>query len=231
MVIVKHWAPLNGIAEYWNELCAARGYRQVLEVGPGCVPFAAATAQIDVVPCVRPNVQTWRLDIDTDVIPVDSQFYNFAYCRHVLEDIQNPNFAFAELARVSSAGYVETPSPLVECSRGTDSPVNATHYCGYHHHRYIVWTEVEDNSLHFLPKLPLLEHIVLSAVHENEAQLGSAETWNNYYWWDASRPPKCVIYKHGVNFTIMNDYETLLTRAITQSLHATEVFLKHIKIT
>lgn len=227
--MIKHWAPIESVVQHWTDVCATNGFTSVLEVGPGSVPFVPATAQIDVVPCKRQGVETLMLDMDKECIPKPDSHFDFVYCRHVLEDIQNPDFAFAELTRTAQAGYIETPSPLVECTRGVDAPGGSSLFCGFHHHRYIVWTETEDNSLHFLPKLPLLEHIVVPAAEQQSLLLQQPAAWNNYYTWDATRPAKCVVYKHGLNFTIMDDYVNLLNRAVLQSYQATSLFLSHVE--
>lgn len=216
----KYWAPLTRVVDSLVVECDAKHYTSVLEVGPGQVPFPRATTQIDVTPCVRRDVETLSLDMDTQSIPKPDQVFDFVYCRHVLEDIQNPDFAFHEMVRTSKAGYIETPSPLVECTRGVDAVACHQMFCGYHHHRYIVWTEQADNSLHFLPKLPLLEYLYIPATEGTG--LRQPQYWNNYYKWDATKPAKCVVYKHGVNFRIMSDYGNLLQRGIEQSMRATD---------
>jgi hypothetical protein len=226
--MIKHWTPIPSVVKHWSDVCTAKAYSQVLEIGPGTTPFPAATAQLDVVSCARQGVETFMIDIDRECIPKPDNHFDFVYCRHVLEDIQNPDFAFADITRAATSGYLETPSPLVECTRGVDAVTGSSLFCGYHHHRYIVWTQSEDNSLHFLPKLPLLEHLVVGVAEAHSLDLQQSRFWNNYYMWDASRPAKCVIYKHGVNFTIMSDYVNLLNRAVEQSRIATMLFFENI---
>lgn len=54
------------------------------------------------------------------------------------EDIQNPDFAFSEMIRVSKEGFIETPSPLIEVTRNVDANDLTRAFCDYIHHRYIV---------------------------------------------------------------------------------------------
>jgi hypothetical protein len=78
--------------------------------------------------------------------PFPDKHFDFAICSHVLEDVRDPVFVCSEMSRIAKRGYVETPSRLVEQTRGVES--NA--YCGYCHHRWYV--ELENSRLIFTMK-------------------------------------------------------------------------------
>ena len=80
----------------------------------------------------------------------------------MLEDIQNPDFALNEITRVTKyGGYIETPSPLIEVTKNVDGSGFSNSYCGYIHHRYIVWSNIQKNEIYFLPKYScILDHIL-----------------------------------------------------------------------
>lgn len=87
--------------------------------------------------------QVIKIDIDKDKIPFVDNYFDFVYCRHVLEDIQNPDFAYNEIVRVSKAFYIEIPSPFTEISRVIDAEYsfnlyNNNLYRGYIHHKHIL---------------------------------------------------------------------------------------------
>ena len=190
----------------------------VLDVGAGPSPFPKATHLIDTLS--GPNV--YKVDIDHEPIPFPNRFFDFVYSRHTMEDIQNPLFVFQELTRVGTRGYIETPSPLVEITRGIDA--GNPRFCGYIHHRYIIWSNIKTNTLYCLPKYPIIEYMEYNPtfVKKSIGLLNSYSVyWNNYYRWDDKNPPAIVVYRHGSNMNIHTDYANLITRAVTESIEYT----------
>jgi hypothetical protein len=101
-------------------------------------------------------------------------------------------------------------------------------HCGYCHHRYIVWSEVETNTLHFLPKYGLVEYLDIAETERQYAHYMANHYplfWNNYYFWDETHPPHVVMYRSGVNMTIRDDYSPLISRAVTESMRYADAFL------
>ena len=47
-------------------------------------------------------------------LPFQSRSFDYVYASHVLEHVNHPLKASTEIIRVGSAGYIETPSPLLE---------------------------------------------------------------------------------------------------------------------
>ena len=195
------------------ELCKKYSQSQsILEIGPGYNPLDISTHFVDNKVELK---NTENIDIDVEKLDFPDKSFDFVYCRHVLEDIQNPNHIFNEMIRVAKNGYIETPSPLIECTNGAESD----DYKGYNH-RYIIWTESETNTLCFLPKYPMIEKI-----HFNNELLYLLEVdlyWNNYYYWDINNKPNIRMYKNGCNMDIGKDYIDLLNQAISASIKNTK---------
>jgi hypothetical protein len=153
------WKPNKEIIEILVAYCKNNNYTKILEIGPGVTPFPLSSHSIDIDSTVKNSVS---VDIDFEVIPFEDKYFDFCYARHIFEDIQNPQHAFAETTRICKNGYIETPSPLIECLRLVDAISRNcnVNYCGYIHHRYIVWTDIHTNTLYFLPKYPIIEYIL-----------------------------------------------------------------------
>jgi SAM-dependent methyltransferase len=110
--ITKYWTPIPETIDY---ICNTYKNKCVLEIGPGYVPLPISTSTID----WDYTVDGIKLDMDVDLLPYEDNSFDFVYSRHVLEYLQNPDFAFKEIIRVSKNGFIETPSPLIECTNGT----------------------------------------------------------------------------------------------------------------
>lgn len=202
--------------------------KHVIDVGCGIGTniFPKATHILGLSTKVKPdNITQINFDLDFDKFELPDKYFEFAYCRHTLEDIQNPQNAFQEITRVASAGYIETPSPIVEITKG----VNKNNMRGYIHHRYIVWSDLDNNTLYFLPKYPLIEDIVISKMLTDlhHHMLNNYPIyWNNYYMFDAKHPPNIVVYRNEVNFNITTDYAKLINTAIRASIKYTDHFIQ-----
>ena len=96
-----YWAPNSSIIRMIEEICITNKYEKVLEIGPGQIPFSLATDFIGSNETVKKYI---NIDIDKDKFPYDNNSFDFIFCRHVLEDIQNPDFALQEIFRVSKCG-------------------------------------------------------------------------------------------------------------------------------
>jgi SAM-dependent methyltransferase len=234
-VITHHWAPIKDVAKSIAIHCETNKYELVLEIGPGQVPFEKATNFIG---CNESVTNYVEVDIDKEPLPFPNNHFDFVYCRHVLEDIQNPDFAMNEIIRVSRyGGFVETPSPLIEATKNVDASDYTHLYCGYIHHRYLVWSSIEKNEIYFLPKYScILDHIV--DIHNptiykliNNCPI----YWNNYFVFNSgeSDTPKIIVYKNGVHFNIkgnnqqmIQEYTELVVRAINESIQNTNYFFE-----
>jgi SAM-dependent methyltransferase len=82
----------------------------------------------------RFSKSTWiRHDIcSSNPFPFPDKMFDFVICSHTLEDVRDPVRVCEEIVRVGKAGYIETPSCLVELTRNHEGMVGATH------HRWLV---------------------------------------------------------------------------------------------
>src|SRR5206468_1308378 len=97
--------------------------RRVLDIGSGHNPFKGATLVVDFDlkegrdrhgnPLVVPEPAR-LFAADVQALPFQARSFDYVYASHVLEHVYWPGDACREIMRVGSAGYVETPSPLLE---------------------------------------------------------------------------------------------------------------------
>jgi Methyltransferase domain len=90
---------------------------QVLDIGSGGYPFPHATVLTDrflekspyrFESLVRDNKPFLLSDIHE--LPFGDKGFDFVYCAHVLEVVENPLRACAEIMRVGKRGFIETPT-------------------------------------------------------------------------------------------------------------------------
>ncbi len=150
---------------------------KVIDIGGAAAPFPRADYVIDAAPFqelgsgsdgninqilqVQPRYSADRW-IQADLCarepwPIEDKAFDFALCSHVLEDVRDPIWMCSEIQRVAKAGYIETPSRVVEQSKGVENPRHA----GYYHHRWLI-SRVED-GLEFRHK-PHVLHSVSDAI-------------------------------------------------------------------
>lgn len=118
---------------------------RVLEVGSGQNPSPRADVLCDrfLVDDTERNAQAVRIDrpfVAGDIyrLPFRDRAFDYVICSHVLEHLERPEDAVAELTRVAPRGYIETPSRVNE------------KVLSYPFHRWMV-TE-EDGVLRFREK-------------------------------------------------------------------------------
>jgi hypothetical protein len=114
----KPWEQAERLAETLAAHCAAGG-GIVLDIGPGNRPFSCATEFVGRKhPKFKSDKPFRELNLNCDPLPYDDQEVAFVYCRHTLEDVDNPEHLLAEIKRVAKAGWIECPSPVSEVTRG-----------------------------------------------------------------------------------------------------------------
>ena len=228
-----YWAPNTSIIKIIENFCLSNKYNKVLEIGPGKKPFSLSTNFIG----INETLKCIDVDIDIETLPFTKDEFHFIYCRHVLEDIQNPDFALNNFFRVSKfGGYIETPSPLIEITKNVDAHSNASTYCGYIHHRYIVWSNIKKNEIYFLPKYScILDNMLntkMSSKYINNLINNYPIYWNNYFLFCSENKPKIIMYKNGVNFNntpnsnMAIEYINLLSKAVNESIENTNYFIQ-----
>lgn len=207
----RFWAPRAEVIER-VEKCVAPGQR-VLEIGPGSVPFSKATHFV-----VHPHVQTSllsgevsRVDVVKEPLPFPDKHFDFVYCRHVVEDLIYPDLLLSEMRRVGKAGHIETPSPLVEITRGVDGWDPGEKYRGYIHHKWIVWNY--GGVLNLVEKAPILERLEFPIMDPDVLLDGLM--WNQYFMW--KNDFSFHRHEHDRDFTLQGNYRGLVERAVIQS--------------
>jgi len=130
----------------------------VVDVGSGQFPFRLATAVVDKfrddstersgTPIkLNPSQKFIEADIEDMGVIKDKEF-KYSIASHILEHVEDPKKACAELMRISKAGYIETPSVFFELM-----------FSIWHkpkpYHRWVV--SKEGNRLIFRPREKLLE--------------------------------------------------------------------------
>lgn len=207
--MIKYWAPNQKIIQFVEDLIQP-GWK-VLEIGPGEVPFSKATHFVN-----RPNeIQrgyTTELDIVKNKLPFEDKSFDFIFCRHVVEDLVYPDLILSEMNRVGKAGYIETPSPMAELTKGVDG--GDPPYRGYIHHRWIVWNN--GHTLCLIEKASVIEHYTDLDEHE---WLRGALNWNTYFIWENEF--KFKRYEHDIDYKLHINYNEMLKIAISQSKTAT----------
>lgn len=217
-----HWHPVPQVIKHLSD--SIPDGATVLEIGPGHLPFPRATAFVDFadVPAYAKR-PVYKLDVTSERLPFDDKSFDFIYCRHVLEDSWNPFALCAEMSRVGKRGYIETPSPLAELCRGVDG--NAPVYRGYHHHRFIIWSD--GGQLKFVSKYPLVEY--LQAPDDRLAFLlrGGPKFWNTYFSWEGSIDARHV--QSPADFNVGVNYATVLNAALSEAQKSTDKFWSGMK--
>lgn len=92
----------------------------VLDIGSGHIPFPLATALADLAladdTVGRAGVPFKHIEgkpvyeCSVESTPFADKEFDFVYCSHVLEHVENPEAACRELMRIGKRGYIETPS-------------------------------------------------------------------------------------------------------------------------
>lgn len=157
-----------------------RGAKRVLDVGAGANPFPYATHTVDVVPRKHANIESVCVNFRQDRLPFDDNSFDYVYCRHTIEDLDDATHLLSEISRVGKRGYIETPSPLSELCRGIDG--GSPPWRGYWHHRSFVWQEGQDLML--LAKIPRVEFLTFNDELIVQTLRQTPTLSNTYYFWE-----------------------------------------------
>lgn len=128
--------------------------------------------------------------------------YDFAICRHTLEDIENPQFVTKKLQQVAKAGFVAFPSKFMEMEKGFYRKFPKTR--GMHHHRWIFATK--NGKLYGLPKMgwtDLISDRNLKKMRTNNGKIDDPKDHELRFYWKDSID---VIYLHSTVHGLPDDY-------------------------
>jgi hypothetical protein len=229
-IVNKFYQPVKSVIDHMIQKCEKNKYNKILDIGPGYLPFTKATHFIDHLPDPSGKHNYIKLDINQDKFPFNNQYFDFCFSRHTFEDIYNPYNAFHEMTRLSNSGYIETPSPLIEILKNVDAGSNENksnkiEYCGYHHHRYIVWSDLSNNTLYFLPKMPIIETISIDETIKYKLIYLANNVpifWNNYYIWSECKKPNIIMVTYDIH-----TYANIIINAVEKSIEYTLDFEKN----
>lgn len=91
----------------------------VLDIGFGGFPFNRANHLADRYPGKTSHrMEKIAIDqrpfaqVDIENLPYDKKAYDFVFCSHVLEHLNNPGKAIREIVRIGNRGYIELPTRL-----------------------------------------------------------------------------------------------------------------------
>jgi SAM-dependent methyltransferase len=89
----------------------------VVDIGSGHYPFPRANVLVDLYTGDNPHrseplVRDGRTLVVADVqcLPFPDKAFDFVYCSHVLEHVEDPIKACREIMRIGKRGYIETPT-------------------------------------------------------------------------------------------------------------------------
>jgi SAM-dependent methyltransferase len=97
----------------------------VIDIGSGDKPFWRADVFFDKLSLENYQRATAGKTITNFGIFVDGEIsktnfkkkvFDFSYCSHVLEHVEDPESAIREIMRISKKGYIEVPNGLIECA-------------------------------------------------------------------------------------------------------------------
>lgn len=157
---------------------------RLLDAGGWFKPWIRATHVVDLMPyetrgarvqlAAQPGERftkaTWRqLDfLQAELrFPYPDGYFDYAFCGHTIEDLNDPAPLLRELTRVARAGCIETPSRLTEQTAGVRDRICEAP--GYDHHHWIA--DVADGVLELSSKTASLpptarDHLVPLFVYE-----------------------------------------------------------------
>jgi hypothetical protein len=164
----------------------------VLDVGGWASPLSRADWVIDLMPYAtrglyghdpdpeRFSTATW---VQRDICarepwPFADRQFDFVVCSHTLEDIRDPLWVCAELARVGRAGYVEVPSRVQEQSWGFEGP-----WTGWSHHRWLCEIDRDRAQVAFTFKYHLV-HAPELCFPAGFAERLTPEQRVDWLWWN-----------------------------------------------
>ncbi len=115
----RQWPGQEGRFGYQNRYTHFKisSDERVLDLGCGGYPFAYATVLVErFLETSRHRHETLATDgkplvvADIHRLPFADRSFDFVYCSHVLEHVESPRDACAEIMRVGKRGFVETPT-------------------------------------------------------------------------------------------------------------------------
>ena len=126
----------------------------VVDIGSGDKPFWRADVFLDTLSLGNnqrisnsETIHDLGLFFDGDVanMPFADNVFDFSFCSHLLEHVEDPAVAIKEIMRVSKSGYIEIPNALIEFIRP------------FHSHLWFIYNI--DGQLIFVRKSKIMHNI------------------------------------------------------------------------
>ncbi len=127
--------------------------QKVLDIGAGQDPFPLATHLSDKFPSDnshrsgRPMISDSRIFLQADIenMPeIEDKYFDFVYCSHLIEHVNDPVLACKELMRIGKRGYIETPSKTGEIMFGDNSDFHKWYVYAVNHK--LVFEKIKKNQ-------------------------------------------------------------------------------------
>ena len=109
--------PNRDYPEVWYRAIGEVPGGNVIDIGSGRRPFPPANTLVE--KYLEPSIHSnWKYPIingkkmveaDIEDLPFEDKKFDFVFCSHVLEHVEDPLKACLELMRVGKRGYIETP--------------------------------------------------------------------------------------------------------------------------
>lgn len=161
----------------------------VIDLGSGDKPFWRADVCLDNLSLGDEQrfsftkvVQNFGLFVNSDIskTPFENQTFDFSFCSHVLEHVEDPEIAIKEIMRISKKGYIEIPNGLSEL------------LFPYQSHLWLVF--LEKSKLVFIRKNKSLHEALANQSSKYLYLTKILRTPVIYYYW-----------KSKINYKVIND--------------------------
>ena len=203
---------------------------KVLEIGPGFEPLPQATHFCGWTDEEASRLKNYtKVNVSEERLPYADNEFDFVYLRHVIEDLWNPINCLNEISRIAKEGWIETPSPLCEMTKGVDWQEGANPpWRGYAHHRYFVWND--SNVLKILPKFPMVDFYENFNQAKLEELLKIEFNWGTYYHFKDKVDYKLLQMgrEADFNFIDQNSYNEIIVKAIEEGFAQNNKMLERI---
>ena len=224
-MIKKYHKPIKFVLNYITK--QIKPGAKVLEIGPGFEPFEKATHFCGWTDEESKRLKNYtKVNVSEEKLPYVDNEFDFVYLRHVVEDLWNPINCLNEVSRVAKEGWIETPSPICEMTRGIDGLDGISPpWRGYAHHRYIVWND--SNVLKILPKFPMVDIYDNFNQNKLEELLKIPFNWGTFYHFKDKVNYKLLQMGREADFTFIDySYNELIQSAINEGFKENTKILK-----
>lgn len=202
--------PIQALISIWQRKIQPgfllRNTDLVLDIGSGDKPFWRADVFLDKLSLDNrqriSGLNTvsdlgWFVDSDITKTPFKNRAFDFSFCSHLLEHVEDPAAVIDEITRISKAGYIEVPNGLIEAIQP------------FHSHLWFVY--YADQTLTFVRKSQQMHDLLIKNGQPNTNAIGHF--------------PKPFIQIHWQNklkYQIINLPKGVTPFRVTEEFHSTD---------